>query len=166
MTPMSDLARQLFGDDAPAKRLAVIVDLDETLCTGFDCPVRAGVELLARVDRARLTVHYVTARTAVSRDGTEKFIEDHRLPGWRNVHYCPNWQGSPEHKKQVHLRLAKEFRVLASIGDYDGEEGEAARAAGVPFVLVDPARPSAGWATLEALLTAAGVVSPPRRDDG
>lgn len=155
---MSDLARQLFGDDIPAKQLAVVVDLDETLCTAFDCPVPAGVDLLARVDRARLAVHYVTARTAVSREGTEKFIADHRLPGWRNVHYCPTWQGSREHKRDVHLRLAREYRVVASIGDYDGEEGEAARAAGVPFVLVDPARPMAGWSEFEAILAAAGVL--------
>jgi hypothetical protein len=155
---MSDLARKLFGDDVPAKQLAVIVDLDETLCTGFDCPVPAGVDLLTRVDRARLVVHYVTARTTVSREGTEKFIEDHRLPGWRNLHYCPKWQGSPEHKKQVHLRLAKEFHVLASIGDYEGEEGVAARAAGIPFILVNPARPNEGWEKLASLLAAASVL--------
>lgn len=32
---MSELARQLFGDDLPPKRLALVVDLDDTVCTGF-----------------------------------------------------------------------------------------------------------------------------------
>src|ERR1041385_5004934 len=112
---MSDLARKLFGDDVPAKRLALIVDLDETLCTLFDCPIAEGVELLRRLDRTRVEVHYVTARPEVSRKLTEQFLGDPRLPGWRNLHLSPTIIGSREHKLKVHLRLAREYQVVASI---------------------------------------------------
>jgi len=69
--------------------LAIIVDLDETLCTQFDVPVENGVGVLRRVDQLKLQVHYVTARTPVCRDATARFIAEHRLPGSQNVHYCP-----------------------------------------------------------------------------
>ncbi|MBN9521286.1 hypothetical protein J0H58_22655 [bacterium] len=154
---MSDLAHSVFGDDVPAKPLAVIVDLDDTVCVGFDCPIRVAVDVLARIDRQKLTVHYVTARTDVSRAGTDRFIMDHRLPGWRHVHYCPKGQGSKSHKAQVHVQLAKEYRVIASIGDLDEEEGEAARLAGVPFVLVDRDNAALAWAELERLLEMVGA---------
>ena len=152
---MPDLARQLFGDDAPAKRLALIVDLDDTVCTGFACPLRAALDVLLRVHRQRVEVHYVTARTEVSRKGTDEFIAEHRLPGYRNVHYCPKWLGSKRHKAEVHARLAREYRVIASIGDLDEEEGEASRAAGVTFVLVDRDDPAPAWAAVAALVEAA-----------
>jgi hypothetical protein len=156
---MSDLARKLFGDDVPAKGLALIVDLDDTLCTNFECPIRSAVEVLVRVDRQKLTVHYVTARTEVSREGTDRFIQEHRLPGWRNVHYCPKWQGTKRHKAEIHSRLAKEHRVIASVGDTADEEGEAARLTGVPFVLVDRDRPDPAWEIVAALIEAAGGFS-------
>lgn len=152
---MSDLARQLFGDDVPPKRLALIVDLDDTVCTGFACPLRAALDVLARLCRRTVEVHYVTARTDVSRKGTDDFLAEHRLPGYRNVHYCPNWQGTKRHKLEIHARLAREYQVIASIGDTDEEEGEAARAAGVPFVLVDRDRPDGAWAALAELILAA-----------
>jgi multidrug efflux pump subunit AcrA (membrane-fusion protein) len=53
---MSDLARQLFGDDTPAKRLALVVDLDDTVCTGFACPLRAALDVLLRLHRQRVEV--------------------------------------------------------------------------------------------------------------
>src|SRR5262249_39907058 len=156
---MSDLARKLFGDDVPEKSLALIVDLDDTICTGFECPIREAVAALVRIDRQKVIVHYVTARTEVSRAGTDRFIMDHKLPGWRNVHYCPKWQGTRSHKAQVHVRLAKEHRVIASIGDTDEEEGEAARLAGVPFVLVDRERPAPAWEVIAELIMKAGGFS-------
>ena len=156
---MSDLARQLFGDDLPARPLALIVDLDGTVCTGFECPIRSAVEVLARVNRQKVAVHYVPARTEVSRAGTDRFIVERRLPGWRHVHYRPKWQGTRSHKAQVHLRLAKEYRVIASVGDTDEEEGEAARLAGVPFVLVDRDRPDPAWERVAAPVEAAGGFS-------
>ena len=73
-----------------------------------------------------MKVHYVTARTEVSREGTDRFIMDHKLPGWQNLHFCPHWQGSKRHKTEAHARLAREHRVIASIGDTHEEEGEAA----------------------------------------
>ncbi|QEG32070.1 hypothetical protein GobsT_69200 [Gemmata obscuriglobus] len=152
---MSDLARQLFGADAPPKRLALIVDLDDTVCTSFACPLRAALDVLARLHRQKVEVHYVTARTDVSRRGTEDFLAEYRLPGYRNVHYCPNWKSPRRHKAEAHATLAREYRVIASIGDTDEEEGEAARLAGVPFVLVDRDNPSTAWAALADLILAA-----------
>lgn len=152
---MSDLARQLFGDDAPPKRLALIVDLDDTVCTGFACPLRVALDVLSRVHRQRVEVHYVTARTELSREGTDAFIAEHRLPGYRNVHYCPKWQGTKRHKAEAHARLAREYQVIASIGDLDEEEGEASRSAGVTFVLVDRDNPGIAWAALAQFIEAA-----------
>jgi phosphoglycolate phosphatase-like HAD superfamily hydrolase len=152
---MSDLARQLFGADVPPKRLALIVDLDDTVCTGFACPLRAALDVLLRVHRQKVEVHYVTARTELSRKGTDEFIAEHRLPGYRNIHYCPRWQGTKRHKAEIHARLAREYQVIASIGDLDEEEGEAARAAGVTFVLVDRDNPAPAWAAVAALVEAA-----------
>jgi hypothetical protein len=151
---MNDLARQLFGDDAPAKRLALIVDLDDTVCTSFACPRRPALDVLLRVHRQKVEVHYVTARTEVSREGTDAFIAEYRLPGYRNVHYCPKWQGTRRHKAEMHARLAREYRVIASIGDLDEEEGEASRLAGVTFVLVDRDKPDRAWAAVAALIEA------------
>lgn len=151
---MPDLARQLFGDDVPARRLALIVDLDDTVCTGFACPLRVALDVLSRLHRQKIEVHYVTARTEVNRKGTDDFLAEHRLPGHRNVHYCPNWQGSKRHKAEVHAKLAREYQIVASIGDMDEEEGEAARLAGVPFVLVDRDRPAGAWAALAELVLA------------
>ena len=151
---MNDLARQLFGDDVPAKRLALIVDLDDTVCTGFACPLRVALDVLLRVHRQKVEVHYVTARTEVSREGTDAFIAEHKLPGYRNVHYCPKSQGSKRHKSEVHARLAREYQVIASIGDLDEEEGAASRAAGVTFVLVDRDNPAVAWAAVAALIEA------------
>jgi ribonucleotide monophosphatase NagD (HAD superfamily) len=138
---MSDLAKQLFSEDLPARPLGLIVDLDETICTDFSVPILAAIEVLRRLDRQKVTVHYVTARTETSREGTDRFIMDHRLPGWRNLHFCPNWQGSRRHKNEAHARLAREHRVIASIGDTHEEEGEAARLAGIAFILVERGNP-------------------------
>src|SRR5262245_33367069 len=151
---MSDLARQLFGADVPAKRLALIVDLDDTICTSFDCPMRAAIEVLVRINRQKVEVHYITARTELSRKGTDEFIAEYRLPGYRNVHYCPKWQGTKRHKAEVHAKLAREYHIIASIGDTDDEEGEASRAAGVPFVLVDREQPNGAWAAVGELIAA------------
>jgi hypothetical protein len=151
---MSDLARQLFGDDAPARRLALIVDLDDTVCTGFACPLRAALDVLTRIHRQKVEVHYVTARTEVSREGTDAFIMEHKLPGYCNVHYCPKWQTARRHKAEVHAKLAREFQVIASIGDTDDEEGAASRAAGVSFVLVDRDNPFIAWAAVAELIEA------------
>ena len=151
---MSDLARPLFGDDVPAKRLALIVDLDDTICTSFDCPLRAAIEVLVRINRQKIEVHYVTARTELSRKGTDEFIAEYRLPGYRNVHFCPKWQGTKRHKAEVHAKLAREYHIIASIGDTDDEEGEASRLAGVTFVLVDRDQPTGAWAAVAELIAA------------
>lgn len=130
---------------------AVVVDLDETLCASFHHPVRAGVEVLRRLDAERVHVFYVTARTTKSQAGTERFMQEHGLPHPANVIYSPVLTSSREHKLKCHLDLASRFRVLASIGDADEEE-EASAAAGIPFVRVDVCRPQLAWAELETLL--------------
>src|SRR5689334_15407159 len=129
--------RAWLGADERTRPRAVICDLDETLCTLFDLPITVATELLRRLGRA-VEVHYVTARTEQRRAGTEKFLSDHRLPGWKNLHLCPLWQSSYQHKRDVIARLAREYEVLFSIGD-SGEEEEASVAAGVPFLRVDRA---------------------------
>src|SRR5262249_31098410 len=89
--PMSDLAKQLFPNFISSRSMGLIADLDETVCTNFDLPIRSAVDVLTRLDRQKVHVHYVTARMDVSRAGTDRFIMEHRLPGWRNIHFCPNW---------------------------------------------------------------------------
>ncbi|MCE9566933.1 MAG: HAD family hydrolase [Planctomycetes bacterium] len=153
---MSELARQLFGEDLPPKQLALIVDLDDTVCTAFACPISIALDVLRKLDRQRVAVHYVTARPEMSRAGTERFFEEHRLPGFRNLHLCPGYYGSLKHKKDKHVTIAREHRVIASIGDCDEDEGEAARHAGVPFVLVDRDNPVAAWMALRELIEAVG----------
>jgi ribonucleotide monophosphatase NagD (HAD superfamily) len=143
---------EVFGDDLPAKPLGLIVDLDETVCTSFSIPIRDAVEVLLRLDRRKVTVHYVTARTEISREGTDRFIVDHKLPGWRNVHFCPNWQGPLRHKTDAHTKLAREHRVIASIGDTHEEEGEAARLAGITFVLVERGNAAPAWKAVAELI--------------
>ncbi len=139
---MKDLIQQ-----ATEKQRAIIVDLDETLCTQFDVPIDAGVKVLQRIDESKLHVHYVTARTIVCREGTEKFIRVNRLPGARNVHYGPDSLSSFEHKRRLHESLSREFEVIASIGD-SLEEQRAATGLGIYFVEVDPCEPSSAWANL------------------
>ena len=153
---MSDLARKLFGADVPVRSLALIVDLDDTICTDFDWPIRAAIDVLVRIDRQKVAVHYVTARTEVSRRLTEKFLEDHRLPGWRNLHFCPHYLDTRKHKTDKHTLLAREHRVIASIGDTDEDEGAAARATGVPFILVDRNDAGPAWVTVAGLIAAEG----------
>lgn len=125
-------------------QLAIIVDLDETLCTQFDVPVQAGVEVLQRADQLGIQVRYVTARTTICREATERFLAVNRLPGVQNVHFCPDSVTSAEHKRKQHELLSREFKVVASIGD-SSEEELAAAAAGVLFVRVDVQRPAIGW---------------------
>lgn len=152
---MSNLSQQLFPDDIPLKPLGLIVDLDETVCTSFSMPIHSAIDVLVRLDRRKVKVHYVTARTELSREGTDRFIMDHKLPGWQNVHFCPNWQGSRRHKTEAHARLAREHRVIASIGDTHEEEGEAARLAGIAFILVERGNPEPAWLALAELIVSA-----------
>jgi phosphoglycolate phosphatase-like HAD superfamily hydrolase len=133
--------------------LAVICDLDDTLCVGFDKPILQATGFLAALDRT-VEVHYVTARPEASRAGTERFLAEHRLPGWRNLHFCPSWKSSRAHKVQVIARVAREHRVVVSVGDHDEEE-QASRAAGVPFVRVTTDNAEQAWAEVARLVAAA-----------
>ena len=151
---MNELSEKRSG-----QALAIIVDLDETLCTCFDVPVMAGVRVLRQIDEGKLQVHYVTARTTVCRLATEKFMEENRLPGAHNVHYCPAKTRSCDHKHNLHRSLGREFRVIASIGD-SVEEEQAAKAAGIPFVIVDSSRPTEAWTILaDRVASVAGCFS-------
>jgi len=141
------------------KQLAIVVDIDETICTQFDIPVKSGVGVLRRAGQLGLQVHYVTARTTTCRDATEEFMRAHRLPGNQNVHYCPIQLTSLEHKRRQHEWLSREFKIIASIGD-SFEEEQAAAALGIPFVKVDPCRPADGWATLDDRIAELGCFKP------
>jgi phosphoglycolate phosphatase-like HAD superfamily hydrolase len=138
--------------------LAIIADLDETLCVTFHHPVVKGVEVLRRIDATRVHVFYVTARTTASKRGTDVFLLLHDLPHPANVLYSPAITSSREHKLKCHRDLAGRFDVIASIGDAE-EEAEASAAAGVPFVRVDVERPESAWAELEAMLETAGLMA-------
>jgi phosphoglycolate phosphatase-like HAD superfamily hydrolase len=135
------------------KPLALICDVDDTICIGFDCPLADAVAALAGLGGG-VEVHYVTARPEASRAGTERFLADHRLPGWRNLHFCPSWRSSRQHKAEVIARLAREYRVIASVGDHDEEE-QASRAAGVPFVRVTAENGAEAWREVARLVAAA-----------
>ena len=138
---------------------AIIVDIDETLCTQFDVPVESAISVLRRIDELKLEVHYVTARTSVCRVATEKFIRAYRLPGVQNVHYCPAGISSLEHKRMQHQSLGQELRVLASIGD-SFEEELAAAAVGIPFVMADPFGLGDAWTNLADRIAEAGGFKP------
>ena len=132
------------------KPKAIICDIDDTLCTQFDCPILVACKALAALDRS-VAVHYVTARPEASRAGTEQFLADNGLPGWRNLHFCPTWKSSRQHKAEVMTRLAREYHVLVSIGDHDEDE-QASRAAGVPFVRVGHDNLEEAWQQVAALV--------------
>jgi len=132
---------------------AVICDIDDTLCTQFDCPILVACKALAALDRS-VAVHYVTARPEASRAGTERFLAEYRLPGWRNLHFCPTWQSSLTHKTQTMVRLARQYRVVVSIGDHDEDE-KASREAGVPFVRITDATVEQTWREVARLVAAA-----------
>ncbi len=142
------------------KQLAIIVDLDETLCTQFDVPVESGVAVLRRIDQSKLHVHYVTARTAICRAGTERFVRAYHLPGIQNVHYCPESIKSLEHKRRLHEALSRKFEVIASIGD-SFEEQQAAATAGIYFVEVDSYEPAGAWSILAQRLAGFGEIMRP-----
>jgi predicted secreted acid phosphatase len=131
---------------------AIICDIDDTICVQFDQPIVAAIQFLAALDRA-IEVHYVTARPEASRKGTEEFLCDNRLPGWRNLHFCPTWQASREHKTAVMTKLAKQYHVIVSIGDHDEDEA-ASLAASVPFVRVRDNRAHV-WAEVARLVALA-----------
>jgi hypothetical protein len=143
-----------------SRPLAIICDIDETLCTEFDRPILAACRALAALHRA-IEVHYVTARPGGARKGTEAFLCDQRLPGWKNLHFCPDWQSTREHKAAVMGRVAKEYEVIVSIGDAD-EDDQASRAAGVPFVRVTDINIEEAWQEIAGLIERAtqGVEDP------
>jgi hypothetical protein len=67
--------------------------------------------------------------------------------GSQNVHYCPAYTASLEHKRAQHLSISRRFDVIASIGD-SVEEEEASKIAGIPFISVDPCDPAQAWAAI------------------
>lgn len=133
------------------KTKAIICDIDDTLCFQFDRPIVAACRFLAQLDRT-IEVHYVTARPEASRRGTEDFLSEHRLPGWRNLHFCPNWQSSRQHKTEVIGRLARQYDVIVSIGDHDEDE-LASQAAGILFVRVSEDNTEEVWEEVARLVT-------------
>lgn len=133
-----------------ARTRAIICDLDDTLCTEFDKPIAVACRVLVQLDRS-IEVHYVTARPEAARAGTQKFLEECRLPGRRNLHLCPSWKSTREHKTDIMKRLAKEYAVIVSVGDAE-EDLLASMAAGVPFLRVADHNLEEVWKEITALI--------------
>ena len=51
----------------------------------------------------------------LSRKGTDDFLAEHKLPGYRNVHYCPKWQTTRRHKAELHAKLARDAEAMQEI---------------------------------------------------
>src|SRR5262249_23751125 len=122
---------------------------DDTICVQFDQPILIACRTLVALDRG-VEVHYVTARPEASRQGTEAFLVEHRLPGWRNLHFCPSWKSTRIHKTEVMQRLAREFAVLVSVGDHEEDE-LASLAAGLTFVRIRDDNHEHAWAEVARL---------------
>jgi hypothetical protein len=137
------------------KQRVIICDIDDTICTQFDRPIPVAFQFLLALDRS-IEVHYVTARPEASRNGTERFLIEHRLPGCGKVYYCPSWQSSGRHKVEVIARLAKEFNVLVSVGDHSEEE-QASLDASVPFIRIPEGDPTAAWIEVARRIGASGT---------
>lgn len=130
-------------------RYALIVDIDETICTQFDVPIPAACETLRAL--RGVEVHYVTSRPEASRKETDRFHARENLPGWKNLHFCPGWKSSRQHKLECMRHILRLYDVIASIGDADEDEW-ASREAGIRFVRVDPEDPACAWRKLRDLL--------------
>ena len=128
---------------------ALIVDIDETICTQFDCAIPFACEVLRGL--RGIEVPYVTSRPEASRKETEKFLDRERLPGWENLHFCPEWKSSKQHKLECMRKILRTHDVLASIGDADEDEW-ASREARIPFVRVKTDDPAGAWRELSFLL--------------
>lgn len=139
--------------DHPRPR-AIICDIDETLCTEFDVAFPFACRILSELDRA-ISVHYVTSRPEEARSGTLKFLEGHRLPGWDNLHFCPRWKSSRQHKAEAMGQIAHDFDVLFSIGDADEDE-EASLQAKIRFIRVSLDYPEGAWEEAASILEELG----------
>ncbi len=129
---------------------AIICDIDETICTEFDRPIAVAIAVLRQLDRA-IEVHYVTARPDASRLHTLNFFGDHGLPGLRNIRFCPSSRSSRDHKIEEMTRIARQYAVIASIGDADEDE-HASRSAGVVFIRVEQGKEESAWAEIARLV--------------
>jgi len=134
---------------------ALICDIDETICTQFDQPIAAAIAVLRQLHRS-VEVHYVTARPEASRLHTMNFLGDHSLPGGDNLYFCPLSKSTRAHKIEVMTRLARQYAVIASIGDADEDE-HASQTAGVVSVRVRDGAEAAAWAEVARL---AGISLP------
>lgn len=130
---------------------AIICDIDDTICRQLDVAISCALSVLQALD-SEIVVHYVTARPELARKITVEFLLEQRLPGWKNLHLCPNWQSTLQHKTETMTKIAKEHQVIVSIGDADEDE-IASNAAGVPFVRVIPETIADAWAQVTELLS-------------
>jgi len=140
----------MFPRSRRSRQRAIVCDIDDTICTEFDRPITIACEVLRRISHT-IQVHYVTSRPEESRAGTESFIDEYRLPGSRNVYFTPDYKSSLQHKTDVIRRIAKEYDLIASIGDAD-EDANAAKKAGVQFVRVRHEHAEAAWSELEEMV--------------
>lgn len=131
--------------------LAIICDIDDTICIEFNQPVAAACALLRELPRYSIEVHYVTARSEESKEITESFLVEQRLPTPKNLHLCPRWKGTLRHKREAIREIVRYHRVLLSVGDQPEEE-TASIEAKVPFVRINPTNFEEGWRSVAALL--------------
>ena len=131
---------------------AIICDIDNTILTENDKPIVVACQFLARLHPS-IEVHYVTGRPDDLREETLKFLTECRLPGRHNLHLCPStlWKTIREHKAKVIQRLAREHKVILSVGDSDEEE-EASLAAGVKFLRVTSDNIEVVWTEIAELI--------------
>ena len=124
--------------------LVLICDIDETICTEFDRPVMIGVDLLRRLAKSQVEIHYVTSRPEETRAATEDFLAIHKLPYSRNLYLCPRHKGALRHKRETTEKIKRESRIVLSISDSEEEEA-ASKEHNVPFLRIDPEDFEASW---------------------
>jgi len=144
-----ELAKWLAQRERPQ---ALILDIDETICTHFDQPISLACKILKALTHT-VKIYYVTARPETCKKATEHFLALHQLPGQGKVYYCPKWKSSTQHKLEVIGKLAKEYDVLLSIGDHE-EEQKASIAADIPFAKIDLLHPERSWQDIQKRLLA------------
>ena len=134
-----------------SKPLAIICDIDETLCTEFDRPIRTACQVLAGLHQAIRCITSRLGRTAT--EGDRGISLRPALAGLAEPVLLPDLAVDARPQDGRDVPLAKEYVVIVSIGDADEDE-QASRTAGVPFVRVRDTNVEAAWKEIAALVDA------------
>lgn len=133
------------------KPLAIVCDIDDTICRAFDQAIESACNVLCKLD-SDIEVFYVTSRPDEARSFTEEFLEKHHLPGLKNLRFCPQWKSSRIHKAEITKELAREYDLIFCIGDADEDE-QAALEADVSFIRIAKGAEEDAWKQAVALIT-------------